>query len=451
MKLTLAILFAVPSSLASASASSATFVPSTILKPEIHHHRLKISSSASDENNNHGNENVSSSSSSSSSPSRRAFLNIGSGTSASLLAPFVLSSRYNPALAAAPPKSAAAAATAAGPIADLPMIRLKLPQAAVGREYVVIQLKIDGKGPFDFMVDSGLTTEMITPQLQQTLGITPGRSVVRGLSAGGDSSEALVELRGVSLCCGKFASTGRGGKDPKELALPPLNAVVTDFPQEHIDPSHDVEGMLGMELLDMFDTDLDFPKNRLRLWSPGTAAGAASKAGLVEIPDAVLNETGLLGIRVTSPNAPAPQQPLVGILDCGASFSAVNWAAAKYLGLPPKEDMNAYKKSPTIMGIGIDGRPLMLPTSKVQFTYVGDVYKGPSGEVRFGETASNWKPWDPVTVGIGDLPVFSQLLGDGITPYRGPAVLIGLDVLSQRRVILETGRGRARRMYVGAS
>lgn len=428
MKLILAALlvFILPS-LVIVSASPAAFV-----LPSIPHRRLKISASFQ-----HDYESSSSLTSADAS-SRRAFLNVGRTTaSASLLAPFILSSR-NSALAASTSASASSA-----PIADLPMIRLRLPQAAVGREYVVIQLKIDGKGPFDFMVDSGLTTEMITPHLQQTLGITPGRSVVRGLSAGGDSSEALVELDGVSLCCGEF------GASKKELILPPLHAVVTDFPQEHIDPGHDVEGMLGMELLDQFDTDLDFPKNRLRLWSPGTAAGAASKAGLVTIPDAVLNETGLLGIRVTSTNAPGPRQPLVGILDCGASFSAVNWAAAKFLGLPSKDDMSAYRNSPTIMAQGIDGRPLMLPTHKVQFTYVGDAKKDAStGQVTFEDVAPQWKPWNPVTVGIGDLPVFSQLLGDGVRPYNGPAVLLGLDVLSQRRVILETGRGRSRKMYV---
>lgn len=34
----------------------------------------------------------------------------------------------------------------------------------MGREYVIIQVYIQGKGPYDFMVDSGLTTELITPR-----------------------------------------------------------------------------------------------------------------------------------------------------------------------------------------------------------------------------------------------------------------------------------------------
>jgi hypothetical protein len=57
----------------------------------------------------------------------------------------------------------------------------------------------------------------------------------------------------------------------------------------------------------------------------------------------------------------------------------------------------------------------------------------------------------------GDLPVFSQLLGDGDsrTPFKGPAALIGLDVLAQRRTVLEAlppdvarTVGRKRRLFV---
>ena len=44
------------------------------------------------------------------------------------------------------------------------MKRLKLPRGGLGREYVIIQVYIGNDGPFDFMVDSGLTTEMITPR-----------------------------------------------------------------------------------------------------------------------------------------------------------------------------------------------------------------------------------------------------------------------------------------------
>ena len=59
------------------------------------------------------------------------------------------------------------------------------------------------------------------------------------------------------------------------------------------------------ELLENFDVDFDFPKQRIRFFRPGEGIGEAAAAGLVDIPAAVLNETGILGIRVTSPEAAA--------------------------------------------------------------------------------------------------------------------------------------------------
>jgi hypothetical protein len=110
--------------------------------------------------------------------------------------------------------------------------------------------------------------------------------------------------------------------------------------------------------------------------------------------------------------------------------------------------MNAYRNEPAVQTLGVDGRPQLMPTKMVQLTYAGNPTKNSDGSLSFGPTPSNWKPWDPVRMGIFDLPVFSQLLGDGKTPYDGPAVLVGLDILAQRRFILETGKSRLRRMFM---
>lgn len=353
------------------------------------------------------------------------------------------------------PKSADAATfdSNATPIADFSMRRLRLPKGGLGREYIIVQLYVDGNGPYDFMVDSGLTTELITPHLQSILNAKSSGITKQGLSAGNaGSTQSLVELNNVELCCGKFASG--------ESLFPlegPLHAIVTDFPQEHIDPAHDpVEGMLGMEVLERFDVDLDFPAGRLRLWKPGTVRAVAEKAGMTKIDDIVVNETRLLGFRVVSSNAPRGSsgdittQPFLGVVDCGASFSVVNWRAAACLGLPPQSDV-VYKKMPMVQGMGVDGRPQLLPTTNIELSFCGNAIqsKEDKSNISFEAPPANWKPWRAVPAAIGDLPVFSQLLGDGVTPYKGPAGIIGLDILSQRRVILETGAGRKRRIYVG--
>lgn len=324
------------------------------------------------------------------------------------------------------------------PLTDLPMIRLKLPKGALGREYIVIPFNVQNQGPFYFMVDSGLTTEMITPHLKDLLHIQTGSSTVRGIGAGGTKKIPLVELRDYSLW-------GRGVGDAR-FPLPPLHAIVTDFPQEHIDPKYDVEGMVGMEFLQMFDVDFDFPNGRIRFWPPQKA----DKEGLVSIPAAVLNESGLEGIRVISLQQKI-NQPMLGIIDSGASFSVVNLAAADLLGL--SRDPKKYKSS-FVQGIGIDGKPILMPTASVQFSFTGNAVKDPtSGAIRFQEPPENFKPWDDITVAVGDLPVFSDLLGDGKNPYNVPTVLIGLDILSQRRLLLESSGagGRARRIFVAPS
>mmetsp|Transcript_14510 Transcript_14510/g.34791 ORF Transcript_14510/g.34791 Transcript_14510/m.34791 type:complete len:436 (+) Transcript_14510:2-1309(+) len=381
---------------------------------------------------------------------RRAFLSIGAG----YLSSSPLAGRISSAQASTTPTSSISTINDNVPLADLPMIRLRLPRGGFGREYVAIQIKIQGKGPFDFMVDTGLTAEFITPHLQQVLGIQTGdrsSSRISGLAAGGGTSQQdLVELRGASLCCGTIAGDS-------ELPFPPLHAVITDFPQEHIDPSHpNVEGMLGMEALSMFDVDFDFTAGRLRLWKPGTAAKSIASntdtinKNMVEIPAVVINETGLIGIRISALEA---KQPILGFLDCGSPFSTLNWAGASYLGSPPKGD-KVYNKGPFISAVGIDGRPLELPTVNKQLSFAGDLQKDPDTgrPIGFEPPPGNWKPWDSVQLAVGDLPAFESVLGDGRTPYRGPAALIGLDVLAQRRVIFETGKPgtRQRRIWVSA-
>ncbi|KAI8474268.1 MAG: hypothetical protein J3K34DRAFT_408000 [Monoraphidium minutum] len=352
-------------------------------------------------------------------------------------------------LGARPSKAFVSSDVAVKALADLPMRRLKLPKGGVGRDYLLAQLTIKGKGPYDFMVDSGLTAELITPHLQEVLGIQGGNTRVSGLGAGGSvSAGQLVPLEGAALCCGEFPAYGGA-----ELPLPPLNAVVTAFPQEHLDPEHDpVEGMLGMEMLSLFDADFDFPAGRLRLYRPGEGAAAAAEAGLIEVPAAVINESGLLAIRATSPGAPSPQ-PFTAILDCGASFSAINWAAAGLVGLPARGD-RAYQRGPQIYSVGVDGRPAPYPTHPLTLTFKGDASKDPrTGGLSFAPPPAGWRPWDAVDAAVGDLPVFGQLLGDPGASFKGPAVLVGLDVLSQRRTMLcagKDGEGRRRRLYVGA-
>ena len=311
------------------------------------------------------------------------------------------------------------------PLAELPMKRLKLPKGAAGNDLVAMPIKIDGQGPFDFMLDTALTSETITPELQKTLGMSDDNAMkVEGLAAGGSKGEEkLVMLEGVSL-----SEEGQG------VELPPLHAIVTDFPEEKIDPAQKVDGMVGIETLELFYVDFDFPAGVVRLWPSGTAASVAEEAGMISVPAAIVNdETYLLAIRITSEKSLEKKlQPFLGIVDVGASFSTCSWEAAKLLAELPRNKI-AYIGSPTVMAVGVDNKPIPMPMKHVTLTFLGGAPQDEDSKVQFEQPPPEWKPWNKVKVGVGDLPVCSLALGDKDHPFKGPAAIIGLDVLSQRK------------------
>ena len=76
----------------------------------------------------------------------------------------------------------------------------------MGRDYVLLQLKLGGRGPFDFVVDTGLTAELITPHLREVLGIPPPTRVLQqNVGAGGSVQLPLVTLTGGGWVGGRVA------------------------------------------------------------------------------------------------------------------------------------------------------------------------------------------------------------------------------------------------------
>lgn len=355
--------------------------------------------------------------------------------------------------------------SASEPILDISMQKLKLPRFAVGTGPITMPVKIQDQGPFRFMVDTGLTKEIVSPQLMEMIQNSSHQKKkkksifqMQGLAAGGKAAKQdVIELSDVALV---------DETHPDVKVSPNLEAMVGDFVQVSLDPQKPVAGMIGMDVLLNYDVDIDYPAGRIRLWSPGTAAKEAKRLGMVEIPTSVINESLLLGTRITGKLASDKQkqeeykQPFLGIIDSGSTFSAINWEAAKLMGLPPKSNVMKYNPltSPPIMASGMDNKPLYLPTKKIQFTFCGDVIENKDHKIiGFESPPETWTPWKPVMAAIGDLPIFELLLGTETNPYKGPAGIIGMDILSQRRVILEAAppnwnKGKkiqlSRRMFV---
>ena len=293
----------------------------------------------------------------------------------------------------------------------MPLRRLKLPQGAVGRDYILVPLMIGGEGPFEFMLDSGLTGTIVTPSLCERLGIDASKgNQVRGTAAGGEADVQVVQINDATLEDGS--------------PLDPLHAAVTDFVQERLDPEHNVQGMVGVEFFRQFDVEIDFEQEMLRLYKPGKGMQYAQRVGMKEMQGALL-PAELIGVRASLEGG----APFLGIVDLGASFTTVNWKAAVSGGLDPKDPR--LDQAPKVYGLGVDGRPIVMPQVGMQMSLDGAM------DEKLGRFPAVID-FATTPICVGDISVFQDLLSPPGQTFNRAAGLIGLDVLSQCKCLLIT-------------
>ncbi|CAJ1422421.1 unnamed protein product [Effrenium voratum] len=139
------------------------------------------------------------------------------------------------------------------PICEVQLHRVKPVQGQVGGQFASISALLGGKS-VELMLDTGLSEGMVTPSLAKQLKL-PSVGSAEGATATGGATVELVELRDLILECGEL--------------LAPVTAAVASFPEENIDENWSLTGMLGYQVLQNYDADIDFPRGKLRLWRPG--------------------------------------------------------------------------------------------------------------------------------------------------------------------------------------
>ncbi len=133
---------------------------------------------------------------------------------------------------------------AASPPASGPKVALQEVNSD-GATEVLVPVRIDGRGPFGFTLDTGAGHTLIAQGLAQRLGLpaTGGRAIVRGVVAG--STAPLVSVRRWSV---------------GSVALPPVSALAL---REHAALT---PGLLGSDVLSHFGSvTLDYQKDQLLL------------------------------------------------------------------------------------------------------------------------------------------------------------------------------------------
>lgn len=115
-------------------------------------------------------------------------------------------------------------------------------------EVIVIPVMVNGKGPFDFMLDTGTTTTVISSELAEELSLTPvDRSLVRTVTGSRTVPRAVLQ------------SLALGPKEEEGLIV-----LFYDIPGiRSLDKR--IRGVLGYDFLSRFNYLLDYGKKRIAL------------------------------------------------------------------------------------------------------------------------------------------------------------------------------------------
>ncbi|CAM6009332.1 unnamed protein product [Sphagnum balticum] len=143
-------------------------------------------------------------------------------------------------------------------IAHISMRKLKSTVASP-KEYLLVPLTIGNQGPFDFLLDTGSSTTLISPFIAHgKLGIPRGSGEMsRGLGGMGDRG---IETREVLLP--PIVLEGYSCK--------PVKGVIMDLANTGLSPS--IAGIMGLNILAQFDVEFDFPNEQISFYEAGAAA-----------------------------------------------------------------------------------------------------------------------------------------------------------------------------------
>ncbi len=117
-------------------------------------------------------------------------------------------------------------------------------------DLIVIDVALNGKGPFRFLLDTGASHHVMTPELAQSLGLkVEGRGV---LDAGGQAtiSAGFTQVEEVRI----------GNSTLRKQMF-----VIAPFP-----PSYTFQGFIGAELFKRFVVRIDFRQSLLTLTAPSS-------------------------------------------------------------------------------------------------------------------------------------------------------------------------------------
>jgi predicted aspartyl protease len=286
--------------------------------------------------------------------------------------------------AVTPPVVAPPAATAPAAAAPDAPASLKVAQDLTRR--LKVQVMIDGKGPFDFLIDTGSDRTVISRELAAQLGLVNGPTVVMHETIGVEEVQTVV-IRHLLI----------GNRMIDRIESPAVG-----------EADLGAAGLLGIDALHDLHIVMDFKTMRLMT--------SASRAEPYE-PDAIVVHGHSRFGQLILVDAEVHGVPVSVVLDTGSDLSVGNSALRKLLTGRER-------------GIGVHPQAIMISVTGRRRSVELETI----AETRIGGLAVRNLP-----LGFDELPIFDRF---GLS--HQPAMLLGMDVLSQcRRISIDFHRREA--------
>ncbi|HWA68321.1 MAG TPA: aspartyl protease family protein [Rhizomicrobium sp.] len=261
---------------------------------------------------------------------------------------------------------------------------------------------IDGKGPYNFLIDTASSRTLIFEHVRAGLDLKPSQPSLLTIYSINDIGHAVpVKPGGISV----------GAETIKGLTL----AVLPDT-----NTQDGPDGILGTDFLSHYLVVLDRSTMRLKLLTPGSASAPDFKGW----SRAELTARSLKNFPITFwyLDTRFNDRRLTALFDLGSAMTMLNWQAAEKLGIRQKK-FAAFGPPPELLQdvLGKDAPAVRL--------YGLDV------------TVGGGQSWKHQAAIIADAPVFNYFDLD-----EKPAAIVGLNLLGDNSLAIDFAGGH---LYVG--
>lgn len=192
--------------------------------------------------------------------------------------------------------------------------RVRFRLAGGAQPLILLPVEVNGEGPFEFILDTGAGTSLLSSELGQKLGVKIIGSK-EGQSAGGAISVSLAQVNSLAVGSVKL--------DDVDVGLVDLSHIGKTVGAK-------IDGDLGYNFLKHFRVTLDYRQSEIRLDDPKRLEFAGQSTAVTEV-----------ALRLATPAKPLilvevhanDRGPFQFAIDTGTSTTAITPELAKQLGV----------------------------------------------------------------------------------------------------------------------